>query len=292
MEMILATRKSKLAQIQTDIIINLLKEKYKDVSWNKLLILTEGDKRLDVTLDKIGGKGVFIKEIERALIEKRAHGAIHSLKDVPFDVEERFIFPAIPVREDPRDAFVSLKGYTFKELNHRARVGTSSIRRGKQIKNLRPDIEIVPIRGNVQTRIDKIEKENLDGIVLAAAGLKRLGMEKIISDYFPVECIVPAVGQGALAVETLKNSDFGKFFEEIDDIDVRHAVEGERSFMRTLNGGCHTLIGAYGKVEGDDLYLLGTFNVDGHIVKKDISGKREHRIDLGKALAQKVLRGL
>ncbi|GIM27514.1 porphobilinogen deaminase [Clostridium polyendosporum] len=289
MNLIIATRKSKLAQAQTELVMSMIKENFGFES-EKLLVVTEGDKRLDVTLDKIGGKGLFVKEIEIALMERKAHCAVHSMKDVPFFLEHCFEIAAMPSREDVRDAFVSMNGLSFFDLPKGARIGTSSIRRSAQLKSLRKDIDIVPIRGNVQTRIEKIEKENLDGIILAAAGLKRMGMEGIITNYFNPSDFIPAVGQGALGIEILKDNEEGQILRGIDNIDVRHCVEAERSFMRALNGGCHSPIGAYGELHGDDIYLIGTFQIGDKLVKKDITGNREDRIKLGETLAQKVLK--
>lgn len=288
MELIIATRKSKLAQVQTEKVMNLLKEKV-HVDSKKLLVMTEGDRRLDVSLDKIGGKGLFVKEIELALLNKTAHGAVHSLKDVPFALADDFELVAIPERDDVRDAFVSMNGKRIADLKKGARVGTSSIRRAEQLRLINKDIEIIPIRGNVQTRIKKIQDENLDGIILAAAGLKRLDMECIITDYFDPQEFIPAVGQGALGIECLKNGEFNSYFKALDNKDVRLPVEAERSFMKTLNGGCHTLIGAYSKVQGNDLYMVGTFTVGNKIIKKDILGNKENNIELGIKLAQKIL---
>lgn len=288
MELIIATRKSKLAQVQTEKVMSLLKEKG-HVDSKKLLVMTEGDRRLDVSLDKIGGKGLFVKEIELALLNKTAHGAVHSLKDVPFALADDFELVAIPEREDVRDAFVSMNGIRIADLKKGSRVGTSSIRRAEQLRLMNKDIEIIPIRGNVQTRIKKIQDENLDGIILAAAGLKRLDMECIITDYFDPQEFIPAVGQGALGIECLKNGEFNSYFKALDNKDVRLPVEAERSFMKTLNGGCHTLIGAYSKVQGNDLYMVGTFTVGNKIIKKDILGNKENNIELGIKLAQKIL---
>lgn len=288
MELIIATRKSKLAQVQTEKVMELLKEK-ENVDSKKLLVMTEGDRRLDVSLNKIGGKGLFVKEIELALLNEEAHGAVHSMKDVPFELPSEFELVAMPEREDIRDAFVSLNGSTLSNLRKGARIGTSSIRRAEQLKLFRDDLEIVPIRGNVQTRIKKITEENLDGIILAAAGLKRLGMEDVISDYFDPKVFLPAIGQGALGIECLKGGEFNNYFKALDSKEVRTTVEAERSFMKVLNGGCHSLIGAYSEVKDNDLYMIGTFTVNNRIVKKDILGNKEDNILLGKKLAEKIL---
>ncbi len=288
MELVIATRKSKLAQVQAERVMNLLK-KSQNIDSKKLLIVTEGDRRLDVTLDKIGGKGVFTKEIEYALLRKKADGAVHSMKDVPFLLGDEFEITAIPEREDVRDAFISREGIPFSELKKGAKIGTSSIRRMALLKSIRSDLEIVPIRGNVQTRLQKMNNEGLDGIILASAGLKRLGEEKIITDYFDPTIFLPAIGQGALGIECLKDGVNKSYFNKLDNIHARIEVEAERSFMKALNGDCHSLIGAYTKLEGNNLYMIGTYMVSGKIVKKDIYGKVEDNIELGKELAKKIL---
>lgn len=288
MELIIATRKSMLAQVQANRVMELIKEN-SGMDSKKLLVVTEGDRRLDVTLDKIGGKGLFVKEIEIALGNREAHGAVHSMKDVPFLLPEGFELVAMPEREDVRDAFVSQHGVKINELRKGAIVGTSSIRRAAQLRELRADLEIVPIRGNVQTRLEKMKNQNMDGIILAAAGLNRLGIENIISDYFNPEIFLPAIGQGALGIECLVGAETNKYFESLDNKEVRVTVEAERSFMKALNGGCHTLIGAYSQVKGNDLYMIGTYSVNGIIVKKDILGNKENNIELGYKLAEKIL---
>ncbi len=289
MELVLATRKSLLAQTQTETVMKLLKDKV-NMNSKKLLVVTEGDKRLDVTLDKIGGKGLFTKDIEIALLDGRAHAAVHSMKDVPYEMGEEFELIAMPEREDVRDVLVCQNGETLSELRKGAIIGTSSIRRAAQLKSLREDINIVPIRGNVGTRLEKMKNEGMDGIILAAAGLKRLGMEDVISDYLNPDIFVPAVSQGALGIECLKESKYNSYFKNLDNKDVRIAVEAERSFMRELNGGCHSLIGAYARLQGNDIYIVGTYEVNGIIVKKDILGNKEEYVELGKKLAQKILK--
>lgn len=289
MELILATRKSNLAQAQTERVMELLKEKA-NIDGKKLLIVTEGDRRLDVTLDKIGGKGLFVKEIEIALLEGKAHGAVHSMKDVPYDLEDDFTLIAMPEREDVRDVLVSKDGISLKDLKEGAIIGTSSIRRGQLLKEIRSDLNIVPIRGNVGTRLEKMKNEGMDGIILAAAGLHRLGMDNIISDYLDPTIFIPAVGQGALGIECLKDGQFNKYFKSLDNNDVRITVEAERSFMKELKGGCHSPIGAYARLQDDDIYIIGTFEVNGKIVRKDILGHKDNHIQLGKELATKILK--
>lgn len=288
-ELIIATRKSKLAQIQTERVMELVKEKEECLFLKKLLVVTEGDRRLDVTLDKIGGKGVFTKDIEYALLEKKADAAVHSMKDVPFQLGDKFEITAIPEREDVRDVFISREGIPFNELRKGAKIGTSSIRRKALLKELRSDLEVISIRGNVQTRLEKMNSENLDGIILASAGLKRLGLENLITDYFNPEIFLPAIGQGALGVECLKDGVNREYFKKIDNKETRIEVEAERSFMRALNGDCHSPIGSFTKIDGKHLYLLGIYQINGKIIKKDIYGNKEDNIELGKELAKKII---
>ena len=289
-DLIIATRKSMLAQTQTEIIMKSLKGKF-NIDSEKLLIVTEGDRKLDVSLAKIGGKGLFVKDIEIALLEKRADGAVHSMKDVPYELSEEFEIAAITEREDIRDVLISKDNIPFKELRKGAVIGTSSIRRGCQLKLLRDDLEIVSIRGNVQTRLEKMKSQNLDGIILAAAGLKRLNEENLITEYFNPTEFLPAVAQGALGIECLKISESKEFFKKLEDANAKLTVEAERSFMRRLNGDCHSLIGAYSEIQGNDLYMIGIYDVGGKIVKRDILGSKYEHIELGQKLAQKILKG-
>ena len=230
MKINIGTRRSELAQVQANSIMAMIKEKF-DIDSKKVLIETKGDRILNVTLDKIGGKGLFVKEIEFEMLEQKVDMAVHSMKDVPYDVPKEFEIVAIPVREDVRDAFVGFNNISFYELREGARIGTSSIRRSAQLKILRPDVKIVPIRGNVQTRIAKIKNENLDGIILAAAGLKRLGMENIITNYFGIDEIVPAIAQGALGIEMVKNHPQIAMIKKLDFYDARICVEDRKSVV-------------------------------------------------------------
>ncbi|MFL0252410.1 hydroxymethylbilane synthase [Clostridium neuense] len=290
MKLVIATRKSKLAQIQTEIVMNLLENKYGILS-EKLLMETLGDKILDKSLSDIGGKGLFVKEIEQALFYDKADAAVHSMKDVPFELPPMFEIAAVVSKEDPRDVFVSREGIHFNELKKGAVIGTSSNRRAAQLKLLRQDIKVVPIRGNVQTRIGKMKEQNLDGIILAAAGLKRLKEEKVITDYFSEEEMVPAVGQGLLGIEVKKDSKNKEIFEKLDDLKNRYCAYAERSFMRELNGDCHSTLGAHAKIYGDVMHIIGFFELNGKMIKKDISGEAENYVRLGQKLAEKILEG-
>jgi hydroxymethylbilane synthase len=285
---IIATRKSQLAQVQTEIIMRSLKDKF-NIDSEKLLIVTEGDRRLDVSLTKIGGKGLFVKDIEVALLEEKAHGAVHSMKDVPYELSPEFEIAAITEREDIRDVLISKDNIPFKELRKGAIIGTSSIRRARQLKMLRNDLEIVSIRGNVQTRLEKMKNQNLDGIILASAGLKRLNEENLITEYFDPKEFIPAVAQGALGIECLKSSMSREYFNKLEDLNAKLTVEAERSFMKKLNGDCHSLIGAYSEIQGNDLYMIGMYEVGGRVIKKDILGSKDRNIELGESLAKKIL---
>ncbi|MFR1828190.1 MAG: hydroxymethylbilane synthase [Clostridium butyricum] len=287
-KLILATRKSRLAQVQTEIVMDSLKNKINKES-EKLLIVTEGDRKLDVSLNKIGGKGLFVKDIECALLEGKADAAVHSMKDVPYELSNEFEITAIIEREDIRDVLISKDDISFNKLRYGAKIGTSSIRRAAQLKLLRSDIEVVPIRGNVQTRLAKMESENLDGIILAAAGIHRLKLDNIITEYFDPKEFLPAVSQGAIGIECVKNSENSKYFKMLDNGEARITVEAERSFMRELKGDCHSLIGAYSEVTGDELYMIGIYDLNGVIVRKDITGKKSNHLEVGRKLAEKIL---
>jgi len=277
-----------LAQTQADLVIMKIRDELK-IRAEKILIQTKGDIILDVTPDKIGEKGIFIKELEKALIEAKADCAVHSMKDLPTLMEEDFAIAAVPFREDPRDVFVSAKGVDFYELKKGAKVGTSSIRRALQVKTLRPDVDVVPIRGNVETRIEKMEQEGMDGIILAAAGLRRLGISDKITNYFDVEEIIPACGQGAIAVETLKDSEYYRILKRIDDIDARLSVDAERRVLNLLDGGCNSPICAHALISGDYMRLVGLNVKGGRIIKKAVEGKKEDYLILAERLAEMLL---
>ncbi|UZQ51886.1 hydroxymethylbilane synthase [Clostridium kluyveri] len=285
----IATRKSRLALVQTEYIINLLTENF-GIECEKVLIKTEGDRKLNVSLDKIGGKGLFVKDIEKALMERRAEAAVHSMKDMPNELLDLFEIIAMPIREDVRDVFISREGMKFSGLPKGAIIGTSSKRRAVQIKSLRYDIKIVPVRGNIETRIKKMHEQKLDGIVLAAAGVKRLNMTEVITEYFDPLKFVPAVAQGAIGVEALKSSEYASVLKKIDNEDVRIGVEAERSFLKKLGGDCHTPVGAYSIIEGETLNITGIFQIGTELIKKDICGSKWDYISLGERLGEKIIR--
>lgn len=245
-KVIVGSRASELALTQTYWVIDRLKENFPHITFQVVKIKTIGDKILDKTLDKIGGKGLFVKEIETALLQNEIDMAVHSMKDVPTEMTPELTIGAISDREDVRDVLISKNGAVLKDLPKGARIGTSSLRRAAQLLAHRPDLKIEPIRGNIATRIGKIESLQLDGVILAAAGVLRMGWENQITEYISTEICTPAVGQGALGIQIRKNDVFmAEIARILNNPRVETAVNAERSFMAALKGGCHVPIGAY-----------------------------------------------
>ncbi|NIK75983.1 hydroxymethylbilane synthase [Paenibacillus castaneae] len=247
---VVGTRQSALALTQTGQVIDELKrisEKHGfDYTFEVKKIVTKGDRILDVTLSKVGGKGLFVKEIEQALIDGVIDLAVHSMKDMPFDLPEGLMNGAIPKRVDPRDCLVMREGSSLADLPIGARVGTSSLRRSCQLKHARPDLQLESIRGNIDSRIRKLETEGFDAVVLAAAGLTRMGWQDRISSTVSVDVCLPAVGQGALGIECRENDEqIRELLDLFNDTDTEITVRAERSFLGALNGGCQVPIGAY-----------------------------------------------
>lgn len=252
------------------------------------IIKTTGDKIQDVPLAKIGGKGLFTKEIEEALLDKRIDLAIHSLKDLPTELPPGLVIAAYPQRADPRDAII---GGKLRDLKLGATVGTSSLRRIAQLRRLRPDLNIVNIRGNVDTRIGKVERGEYDAIVLAAAGLRRLGWGDIISEAFRPDIVCPAVGQGALAIETLETGAGFDACSPLDDPWTRLPVSAERAMLAGLGGGCQVPIGAFATLENTELFLTGAvFSPDGAtMIRYTATGECTKPAELGRAVANVLL---
>ncbi len=291
-EIIIGSRGSELALVQSNLVIEELKKYYTGISFKIKVIKTKGDKILDKTLDKIGGKGLFVKEIENALLKGEIDIAVHSMKDVPSEFPDGLEISAITKRKDARDILVSKDGKSFRELRKGAKLGTSSLRRGAQLRGLRKDIEIVPVRGNVQTRINKIQELDLDGVILAAAGLIRLGLGKEISQFFDFNDIVPAIGQGALGIEIRKDDAFIKeMVSKLNDDLTEIAIKAERIFMKILNGGCHVPVGAFAYVEKEKLKMIGLVSsIDGqNVIKVYDEDRTENYAVLGRRVAEKAL---
>ncbi|MBR4916850.1 MAG: hydroxymethylbilane synthase [Fibrobacter sp.] len=262
----IATRKSALAVAQTTLAAKALVSANPGLEYELEPMTTEGDRRLDKSLASFGGKGVFIKELEVSLLEGRADIAVHSLKDMPAEVFPEFKLAAVLKREDPRDAFIArggVNGKKFMDLPSGARVGTGSIRRVVQLKALRPDLEYEPIRGNIQTRLSKLEE--LDGVVLAAAGLKRMGLADQVTEYFDTDKVLPASGQGILAIETLAdNEQVADILARVNDAPTYCIAVAEMAFLKALNAGCQFPVASFAEfVQGS-----GAENADAAPVMK------------------------
>ena len=252
----IGSRGSQLALWQANYICELLRAQGHTVEIE--IIKTTGDKITDVALAKVGTKGMFTKEIEEALIENRVDLAVHSLKDLPTELASDFEIAAITTRENPRDVFCSIKFASIEALPYGANVGTSSLRRLAQLKAIRSDLNIRPLRGNVDTRLHKLEAGDYDAIILAAAGLNRLGKTQLIRQVIPVEVMTPAAGQGALAIEIRRSAAATRqLLAFLDDADARAATTGERALLNKLGGGCQVPIGAFAEMHGSALHLNG-----------------------------------
>lgn len=293
MKIRVGTRGSNLALIQTNWAIDRLKEKFPEVEFEVKIIKTKGDKILHLSLDKIGDKGLFVKEIESQLLEGEIDLAVHSMKDMPAEVVEGLKFAAVPKREDPRDVIILREGLnSFDELPIGATIGTGSKRRKYQLLRKRPDLNIVPIRGNIETRISKIESENLDGIVLAASGVIRADLEEKITEFLPVDLMIPAPAQGALALEIRENDEeLEKMIDAIKDEISQIQTDAERSYLAGIDGSCHIPMGAYCEVDGEKLILTGIFGDEygEKITVASLEGDRDNPKELGSKLAKLVL---
>ncbi|WP_062513883.1 hydroxymethylbilane synthase [Halobacillus sp. KGW1] len=256
-KIVIGSRKSKLAITQTEWVIEQLKQIDPGYEFEIKRISTKGDRVLDVTLSKVGGKGLFIKEIEQAMYDGDIDMAVHSMKDMPAVVAEGLVVASVPIREDHRDAFVSVGNVALKDLPTGAVVGTSSLRRGSQIKAVRPDLEIKWIRGNIDTRLKKLHEEDYDAIILAAAGLKRMGWDDdVVTEYLEPEVCVPAVGQGALAIQCREDDkELRDYLMKLNHEYTSSTVTAERKFLHDLNGGCQVPIGGYAYRKADEIVL-------------------------------------
>lgn len=285
------TRESKLARLQTDIVMARLAKHYPGISFAVHPITTGGDKVLDRPIAAIGGRGVFVKELEEALFDNRVDLVVHSLKDLPTDLPPGLKLACVMDRSDPRDVLVSSKYKSLAQLPAGATVATSSRRRSAQLLAQRPDLHFVDMRGNIPTRLRKLEEGQCDAMILAAAGLLRLELEQHISEYLPLTVSLPAAGQGALAIECREaDSDLCGILKEIEDANIAHEVEAERSFLDELGSGCSVPAGALGRVESDTLTLTGCVAaLDGsQVIRDQISGEKQNAFALGKALAQRM----
>ena len=288
----IGTRASKLALRQSEWVKGKIEAGHPHVNVDLIKIKTKGDKILDSPLSKIGGKGLFVKEIEDALLEKRVDLAVHSMKDVPAELPDRLMLSTFPKREDPADALISFGGQTLDQLPHQATVGTSSLRRGAQLLHVRPDIQLVPLRGNVDTRLRKLESDDLHAIILAAAGLKRLGLSNRITQTLSFDQVLPAVGQGALGIEIRRGDEqTASLLQFLDHGSTRIAVTTERAFLKELEGGCQVPIAGLARLHEDKLIFKGMVaEIDGsRILKKEIIGTEDQAEEIGIALAARLL---
>lgn len=288
----IATRESALALWQANYVKDKLEQAHPELEVVLVPMTTKGDQILDTPLAKIGGKALFVKELEVAMLEDRADIAVHSMKDVPVEFPDGLMLHTICEREDPRDAFVSNTFEDLDSLPEGAVVGTSSLRRQCQIKALRSDLDIRDLRGNVNTRLRKLDEGQYDAIILAAAGLLRLEMPERIKQYLPTEFILPANGQGAVGIECRVNDDeVQALLSVLEDAETRARVLAERAMNRGLEGGCQVPIGSYAEVDGDDILLKGLVgSLDGkEVIRSQISGKVADAESLGESLAKELL---
>ncbi len=288
----IGTRGSKLALWQAEWVKSRLEGLHPGLAVELTVIKTKGDKILDVPLAKVGGKGLFVKEIEEALLADRIDLAVHSMKDMPSEIPDGLCIGAVPERESPMDALISREGQTLDDLPRGARIGTSSLRRASQLRRVRPDIDIVPLRGNLDTRLRKLDEGQMAAIVLAAAGIRRLGLDERITQLLPPEIMLPAVGQGALCVETRhEDPEVAQLVAPMESPATRTAVTAERAFLHRLEGGCQVPIAGHATLEDDQLALTGLVSdLAGQTVFREMqTGPAAQAAVIGRSLADQLL---
>ena len=291
--LVLGSRGSRLALWQANFVKKLLEEEYGDLTVTIKVIKTTGDKVIKTPLTEIGGKGLFLKEIEEQILDKKIHAGVHSMKDIPAVLPQGLMISAILKREDARDVFISKKYDSLLHLPKKAKVGTGSLRRRAQLKNFRPDFEIVAIRGNVETRMRKLGQGGLDAIVLASAGLTRLGMAPKITEYLPTTLMLPAVAQGAIGIEIHEEDDeTRRLLDFMNDVETSLCVQCERAYLKMLEGDCQAPIAGYAEIHGQNLKITGMVaSIDGReLIRDRLEGNIREAVSLGEQLA-KVLMG-
>ena len=291
-KIIIGSRGSQLALWQANWIKSELEQLHNNVEICIRIITTSGDKIQDVPLAKIGGKGLFVKEIEEALLAQHIDIAVHSMKDVPMELPSELEISVITKRETALDALISRNGKTLDNLEKGSNIGTSSLRRSSQLLKFRPDFNIHSLRGNVDTRLRKLDENKYDAIILASAGLKRLDLTNRITQEIPYDILLPAMGQGAVGIETRKNdTKIFDFVSDLNHIDTYHAVNAERSFVQKLDGGCQVPIGAYALIQKGSLNLKGLVaSLDGEIVYESESiGPKNDAVIIGEKLGAQLL---
>jgi hydroxymethylbilane synthase len=288
----IGTRGSLLALAQTEWVRKKIEAQYANVKVESIVIKTTGDRFLTDAVKNLGGKGVFVKEIEEGLLRKAIDVAVHSLKDIPTEIAPGLTLAAIPEREDPRDAFVSPDGAPLTALRSGARIGTGSLRRRAQILHYRRDLKIVAMRGNIDTRLKKLDHGEVDGLIVAVAGLKRIGKADRISEFLAPEICLGAVAQGALCLEARASDPVLEMISFLHDVGTAAEVTAERAFLRRLEGGCHLPVGARAYSSGVGLRLLGVVAAaDGsRLIRGEASGPAQEGETLGVHLAEDLLR--
>lgn len=288
----IGTRGSKLAVAQSEWVKARISARHPDIQVELVKIKTEGDRIVGSSLSRVGGKGLFVKEIEEALLMGRVDLAVHSVKDIPAELPAGLSLAVFPEREEPADAFVSLQYKNMEALPPGASVGTGSLRRTAQLLSLRPDLKVVPIRGNVDTRLKKMESGELDAIILAAAGLHRLGLGDRIRSVLPPTEMIPAVGQGALGLEIRINDDaILRSIAFLNHKTTELTVKAERAFLKRLEGGCQVPIAGHAQLDGNEIGLRGMVaELDGsRIIRDEIRGDMENPVDIGIRLAERLI---
>ena len=288
----IGSRGSPLALWQANWVKDLLLKQHSDLTVDIQIIKTSGDKIQDVPLAKIGGKGLFVKEIEESLLKRDVDFAVHSMKDMPINFPINLCIACVAKRENPFDALISRNGIKLDDLPKGAKIGTGSLRRISQLLNYRPDFELIPLRGNLETRLKKLDTEGLDAIILAAAGLIRLGWDNRITEIISPDILLPAMGQGAVGIETRKNDVENQILlADIDDENTHYALDAERALVSQLEGGCNVPIGAFATLDADQITLKGLVaSLDGKtLYKKEMTDIKTNAIAMGRKMGDELI---
>lgn len=289
--LVIGSRGSKLAMIQAEELIKQISALRPQLELDFVKIKTQGDRDRKSPLIQIGGRGVFVKELEEALLRKEIDVAVHSLKDMPSQLDSRLQLAAVPVRRDPRDALVSRSGKTLSQMPVGARIGTGSQRRAIELMTFRHDLKACPLRGNIDTRVNKVRSGELDGVILSAAAMERMGWQNKVAEYLPVEIFLPAACQGALGIEVRARDEAAKLAALVNDQESWLTTTAERAFLRTLGGGCRSAIASLAQLKGDNLQIEGMVAglSSGKIIRASLKGSPQDPEDIGKRLALKLL---
>ncbi len=288
----IGSRGSPLALWQANWVKDLLLKQHSDLDVDIKIIKTSGDKIQDVSLSKIGGKGLFVKEIEEGLLKRDVDFAVHSMKDMPINFPINLCIACVAKRENPFDALISRNDIKLEDLPKGAKIGTGSLRRISQLLNYRPDFKLIPLRGNLETRLKKLDTEGLDAIILAAAGLIRLGWDNRITEIIPSDILLPAMGQGAVGIEARKNDVENQILlADMDDEDTHYALDAERALVSQLEGGCNVPIGAFATLDADQITLTGLVaSLDGKIVyKKELTDIKTNAVAMGRKMGDELI---